>query len=73
MECLLCNFKCKLKTDYKRHILTQTHIFKEESVNYTQYFLLHQKKYNRLIIQFKIRAIYPRVLYELKEITKIIN
>ena len=77
MECLLCNFKCKNKSDYGRHLKTEYHTImitkQNEMYHYIHYKAIHQKKYNCLIIEFKRRALIPRLMYELKLITKIIN
>jgi hypothetical protein len=71
MECLQCNFFCKLRSDYGRHLKTEYHTImitkQNEMYHYIHYKAIHQKKLNKLNIQFTRRAIYPRVLYELKE------
>jgi hypothetical protein len=58
MECPHCQIKYKLKTDYNRHILTETHK-KIENI----YKNIHKEMVHRLNVQFIKRTHFPRHKY----------
>jgi hypothetical protein len=79
ITCKYCpQFYCKLKSDYKRHIETKTHLEnskeikekekeKELLINYHINYITWNYKISKVNKQFIDRAIYPRHIYEMKE------
>ena len=64
MECPYCKTFYKLKTDYKRHILTDFHKTNEQIHNI--YKNIHKEMTNRMNKQFIKRTHFPRHKYNFR-------